>query len=144
MTRLPLQTFLAIAALAIAACGSEAPPPAAVDEEVDELAAPVATLQAPAPAPAPTPIPLPLAPIVIPADAIGGTPVTNLDDAYARGSAGLQKYCVDEGMPCDSFYAKDTTEQGDHWLLMYFGTPRNQAMYINVRVYPDGRAEVER
>ena len=77
-------------------------------------------------------------------DAIGGTPVANIQDAFVRGNAGMQKYCVDQDIPCESFYVKDTIQEGEAWVLQFFGNPRNQGMYVNVRVYPDGRAEVER
>lgn len=142
MTRLPFQTLLAIAVLALAACASEEPPPAPDDEDGAEPAAEVAA--EPAPAPTPALPPPPPAPVVIPPDAIGGTPVTNIQDAFVRGNAGMQKYCVDQEIPCESFYVKDTIQEGEAWVLQFFGNPRNQGMYVNVRVYPDGRAEVER
>jgi len=142
MTRLPLQTLLALAVLALVACGSEEPPPAPAAEETEDFAAPVA--EEPAPAPTPALPPPPPAPVVIPPDAIGGTPVANIQDAFERGNAGMQKYCVDQGIPCESFYVKDTIQEGEGWVLQFFGNPHNQGMYVNVRVFPDGRAEVER
>jgi hypothetical protein len=141
--RLPAQTLLAVAVLALAACTSKAPPPATADEEFEDTAA---VVEEPAPAPAPTPAlpPPPPAPVVIPPDAIGGTPVTNIQEAFVRGNAGMQKYCVDQGIPCESFYVKDTIMEGDAWILQFFGNPRNEGMYVNVRVFQDGRAEIER
>ena len=139
--------LFASAALALAACSSKAPPaPPAEDTAADT--APVAAEPAATPAPAPAPQsslpPPPAAPVVIPAEAIGGTPVANIQDAFTRGNAGMQKYCQDQGIPCGSFYVKDTVQEGGGWVLQFFGNPYNEGMYVNVRVFPDGRAEVER
>jgi hypothetical protein len=142
--RLPAQILLAVAMLALAACSSKAPPPATEDEALDDTTAVVAEEPAPAPAPTPALPPPPAAPVVIPPDAIGGTPVTNIQEAFVRGNAGMQKYCVDQGIPCDSFYVKDTIMEGEAWILQFFGNPHNEGMYVNVRVFQDGRAEIER
>ena len=133
--------LLASAALALAACSSKTPPAPPAEEPAAETA-PVAA--EPAPAPQSSLPPPPAAPVVIPAEAIGGTPVANIQDAFTRGNAGMQKYCQDQGIPCESFYVKDTVQEGRGWVLQFFGNPYNEGMYVNVRVFPDGRAEVER
>lgn len=137
--------LFASAALALAACSSKAPPAPPPEEPAAETA-PVAAAPAAEPAPAPKSSlpPPPAAPVVIPAEAIGGTPVANIQDAFTRGNAGMQKYCQDQGIPCESFYVKDTVQEGEGWVLQFFGNPHNEGMYVNVRVFPDGRAEVER
>lgn len=142
MTRRQSARFLfASAALALAACSSKTPPAPPAEEPAAETA-PVAA--EPAPAPQSSLPPPPAAPVVIPAEAIGGSPVANIQDAFTRGNAGMQKYCQDQGIPCGSFYVKDTVQEGGGWVLQFFGNPYNEGMYVNVRVFPDGRAEVER
>lgn len=137
--------LFASAALALAACSSKAPPAPPAEDPVAETATVAAAPAAePAPAPKSSLPPPPAAPVVIPAEAIGGTPVANIQDAFTRGNAGMQKYCQDQGIPCESFYVKDTVQEGEGWVLQFFGNPHNEGMYVNVRVFPDGRAEVER
>lgn len=145
-----------LAATGLAACGGETPP-----VPVAPAPAPAAEA-APAPAPAPaTPVvatPAPAAPTgeqesfatkaataAIPADAIGGSPVTNMQDAWTRGNEALKKYCADNGIPFDSFFTKESpVETNGYWTMQFFGDPNGQGMYVGVRVYPDGRAEIVR
>jgi hypothetical protein len=153
-----LITLLAAALLA-SGCGSEeAPKPEA---------APVEKAAAPAPAPQPAAAPVATAPVqppppppspqythpalttqataVIPPDAIGGTPTDMASfDPTQRGKLAIEKYCQDMKFSCESFYAKDMQEIQGAWVLQYFGTPGGNGMYVDVRVYNDGRAEIVR
>jgi hypothetical protein len=159
--------------LILSACGGD-PPPATVADEEPKAEAPVAQAAAPqAPAltplpppeipanyvPSPTPAPPPMvnghqpqesyvtkqADALIPADAIGGSPVTNDDDAWYRGKAAMQKYCEDNGIPFANFAVKEPpVATNGYWTMQYFGTHHNQGVYVGIRVYPDGRAEVMR
>lgn len=146
-------------AAALAACGGETPPaPAKAEPEPMAAPAPVAPapVAAPAPAPVETPAPAPAsgaqesfatkqAAAAIPADAIGGSPVTNMPEAWMRGNEALKKYCVDNDMDCSNFYTKESpVETGGYWTMQFFGEDGGQPMYVGVRVYPDGRAEVVR
>jgi hypothetical protein len=146
-----------LAATGLAACGGDTPP------------APVASKPEPVAeaAPSPEPAPAPAAPVAtpaaaassgeqesfatkaataaIPADAIGGSPVTNMPDAWTRGNEALKKYCADNSIPCDSFFTKESpVETNGYWTMQFFGDPNGQAMYVGVRVFPDGRAEIVR
>lgn len=142
-----------LAASGLAACGGETPPaPAAPQPQ------PVAAPAPPPPATAPTAPPPPpastgaqesfatkQATAAIPADAIGGSPVTNMPDAWTRGNEALKKYCADNGIDCASFFTKESpVETNGYWTMQFFGDPNGQAMYVGVRVYPDGRAEIVR
>lgn len=147
------------AALAVG-CG-ETPPPRPAP--VAEVPAPAPAEPAPAPAPAePAPAPVVATPApptngaqesfatkdataAIPADAIGGSPVTNQADAWVRGNEAARKYCEDNGIPFDSFYVKESPiETSGYYTMQFYGAPNNQGMYIGVRVFPDGRAEIVR
>jgi hypothetical protein len=82
-------------------------------------------------------------PAIIPAEAIGGTPVTNLTEAWHRARAGMEKYCIDNQIPFEAFYQKgDMTQEGDHYTASWFGSVHDQGRYVTVLVYPDGRAEI--
>lgn len=51
------------------------------------------------------------------------------------------------GIASDSFYFKSSVEDmGGYWMMTFYGNPPTQpdGMYIDVRVYPDGSAEVMR
>jgi hypothetical protein len=154
-----LPTLALIAASTLVACGGETPPAPATEKPAPIAEAPAAAEQpAAAPAPVATPTPAPAAPAgeqesfatkaataAIPADAIGGSPVTNMPDAWVRGNEALKKYCADNGMDCANFFTKEEPVQtGGYWTMQFFGEAKGQAMYVGVRVYPDGRAEVIR
>lgn len=158
--------FLALlSATTLGACGggpAPAPaPPAAEEKPVAETAPPTAAAPAAAPVTSvPTPSPAPAvsgasreqesfatkaASAAIPADAIGGTPIANIEEAWERGQQALEKYCSDNAMPCDSFYVKESPQEtGGYFTMQFFGAPNNNPMYIGVRIYQDGRAEVIR
>lgn len=152
-----------LAATTLSACGGDrapAVPPPAEKPVAEQSAAPEPTPKAepvvstPAPSPAPSESGLPAAQesfatkaatAAIPADAIGGSPVVNLADAWVRGHEALKKYCGDTAMPCDSFYVKESPQEtSGYYTMQFFGAPNNDPMYIGVRIYPDGRAEVIR
>lgn len=82
----------------------------------------------------------------VPADAIGGERLDT--DTYAlamRGQAALYKHFDDLGVAKDSFYFKfPVTERGGYWSMGFYGTPptRPDGVYVEVRVHPDGSAEV--
>jgi hypothetical protein len=151
-----------LATLLAVGCGGE-PEPAPAPKPAVEAPAPAPAAPAPAPAvaePPPvvaTPAPAPptngaqesfatkTATAAIPADAIGGSPVTNQADAWVRGNDAVRKYCEDNGIPFDSFYVKESPiETSGYYTMQFYGAPNNQGMYIGVRVYPDGRAEIVR
>jgi len=152
-----------LAASALSACGSNSAPPASPAAEPAAAATPAAPEPAPRAAPTiatPAPNPAAAAPgqsapqesfatkaatAAIPADAIGGSPVANQADAWVRGHEALKKYCSDNAMPCDSFYVKESPQEtSGYYTMQFFGAPNNDPMYIGVRIYPDGRAEVIR
>lgn len=148
--------FLALACAAtLAACGGETPPaPATAKNEPAAAPAPAPAAPDPAPVASPTPAP-PSAPqesfatkaatAAIPADAIGGSPVGNMQEAWVRGNEALKKYCADNGMECSSFFTKESpVETGGFWTMQFFGEANGEPMYVGVRVYTDGRAEVIR
>lgn len=167
--RIPVAAVLA--ALLLSACGKPTPPPAPVAEpepiEVETQPAPFASappmpLQPPPindPGYVPTPMPAPppemggvkpqesyvtkAATAAIPADAIGGSPVTNETDAWFRGDSALRKYCEDHRIPFNEFRVKEKpVKTGDYWTMQYFGAVNGQGIYVGIRVYPDGRAEI--
>jgi hypothetical protein len=151
-----------LAASTLSACGGDPAPvvPPAAEKPVAEQpsapapAPPAGMVPTPAPSPAPTaPGPPPAqesfatkaATAAIPADAIGGSPVANVADAWVRGHEALKKYCGDNAMPCDSFYVKESPQEtSGYYTMQFFGAPNNDPMYIGVRIYPDGRAEIVR
>lgn len=146
-----------LCAALLAACGGETPP-APTSAKSEPPAAPAEPAPAPAPAPAPVASPTPAAPsgeqesfatkqasAAIPADAIGGSPVTNMQEAWVRGNDALKKYSEDNGWDFSTFFTKEEPVQtGGYWTMQFFGEGAGQAMYIGVRVFPDGRAEIVR
>jgi hypothetical protein len=163
--KFPALPTLLLATLALAACGGDPPPPAqTASTEPAKAAAPATAAEAPPAAPAIVPSPQPVAPAdaaaqnqpqesfvtkaasaAIPADAIGGSPVTNQADAWVRGNEALKKYCADTALPCDSFYVKESPQEtAGYYTMQFFGAPNGEGMYIGVRIFPDGRAEVIR
>ena len=161
-----------LAVLALAACSDSAPPPATPEATapVEMQAPPSAAPPAAAPVPlqppplvdpgfVPSPTPAPpqeyggitpqesyvskAATAAIPAEAIGGSPVTNENDAWFRGHAALQKYCEDQRLPFDAFRIKEKpVKTGAYWTMQYFGAPNGQGTFVGIRVFPDGRAEI--
>lgn len=157
--KIRLASLSLIAVAGLAACGGETPPaPAAPKPEpVAEAAPPPAAAPAPAPVPAAAPSPAATqtgeqesfstkqAAAAIPADAIGGSPVTNMPDAWTRGNEALKKYCADNGINCVNFFTKESpVETSGYWTMQFFGDIDGQPAYVGVRVFPDGRAEVVR
>lgn len=156
--KIRLASLSLIAVAGLAACGGETPPvPAATKPEPAAEAAPAPAPAPPVAAPAPPPAPAPIqtgeqesfatkqAAAAIPADAIGGSPVTNMPDAWTRGNEALKKYCADAGINCANFFTKESpVETGGYWTMQFFGEIDGQAAYVGVRVFPDGRAEVVR
>ena len=152
--RIPLLALICAATLA--ACGGETPPAPATAKS-EPAPAPVEPAPAPAAPPAvASPEPAPAQPggpqesfatkaatAAIPADAIGGSPVTNMQEAWVRGNEALKKYCADNGIDSSSFFTKESpVEGGGYWTMQFFGDPKGQGMYVGVRVFPDGRAEI--
>jgi hypothetical protein len=169
--RSSLSVVLALAAVALlSACsGSEktpAEPPAAAAEPAPspspaQSAAPVgqapsfdaipvdqpAQPRPPAPAATPEPQPQPVG-FRVPADAIGGENMgVQTFDVATRGEAALRKHFTDAGVDPSTFYFKIPVEQRDgYWTMTFYGNPPTQpdGMYVEVRVFPDGSAEVKR
>ncbi len=136
---------LTLVTAVLAACGGETPPATPKDEAPPAVEAPAeaATPAPSAPMSAPPQAPPPVKEITaIPADAIGGTPVANVQDAFTRGNAALDKYLTDRQIPRESFYVKETARSGDRWDMMVYGSPNNVGQYLHILVYDDGRAEV--
>jgi hypothetical protein len=149
--RIPLLALICAATLA--ACGGETPQaPATAKSEPAAEPTPAPAAPAPVATPAPAPPSGPqesfstkAATAAIPAEAIGGSPVTNMQEAWVRGNEALKKYCADNGMECGSFFTKESpVETGGYWTMQFFGEANGEAMYVGVRVYTDGRAEVIR
>jgi hypothetical protein len=169
MTATVRLALIAALGVLVAACDREnaAPPSAA-----DEAAAPVAadeprpaegfTTDAPEPgvvAAAPTAAaPVVIAPNVpnhddrrirkaiaeIPASVLGG-PVDIADEDVSREHAfkALYRHVSGMGLPVDSFYRKYEDEVGGYRYYMFFGVPKEgEGLYVHVRVFPDGRAEI--
>ena len=169
--RIPVLASLAV--FALSACDKPAPPAQPAEEleplaaDVPAVSAPALTPQptlvppppvndpgyvaTPAPAPPPefggvTPqesFATKAATAAIPAEAIGGSPVTNDTDAWFRGDAALRKFCEDQKLPFSNFGTKEKpVKTGGYWTMQYFGAVNGQGMYVGIRVYPDGRAEI--
>ena len=140
MNKLPLRfAALSLAAVQLAACGEEEAP--APKQTVER------TAKKPEPAtPAPAPLPPPVAQetyVVMPEDT-GVEPPKNIMSAFDVGQAALEQWCLEQKVSCETFGRKDMQQEGDHWVTSYFGAPNGQGMFVNVRIYTDGRAEVVR
>jgi hypothetical protein len=167
--RSSLTVALALAAVvSLSACsGSEKapadPPAAAAEATPTETPAAAPVRQAPSfnsipvdqptqpPPPAPVDTPEPQQQPVgfrVPADAIGGEKMaTTTFDIATRGEMALKKHFTDAGVDPSTFYFKIPVEQrGNYWTMTFYGNPPTQpdGMYVEVRVYPDGSAEVMR
>jgi hypothetical protein len=154
-----LPALALVTAATLAACGGEKPPAPAAEAPV-AAAEPAAPVAEPVPAPVASPVPAtpdPAVPqqqesfatktatVAMPADAIGGSPVTNSADAWVRGNEAMKKYCADTAIPCDSFYVKESPQEtSGYYTMQFYGSPNGEGMYVGVRVYPDGRAEIVR
>ncbi len=101
----------------------------------------------PAPATAPEAPPQPVG-FRVPADAIGGEKMESTTYSIAtRGELALKKHFTDAGIDPSTFYFKIPVEdRGGYWTMTFYGNPPTQpdGMYVEVRVYPDGSAEVMR
>jgi hypothetical protein len=133
---LSLRLLLPLTAVALlAACGEEdAPAPKqTVKREAKRQQEPAA---APAPVAQETHV-------VMPEDT-GVQPPKDGFSAYDVGQAALEQWCREKQFDCAEFGRKDMIQEGDHWVTQYFGAPNGQGMYVSVRIYQDGRAEVVR
>jgi hypothetical protein len=80
----------------------------------------------------------------VPAALLGG-PATDIthDEAFDRAFKALYHYLGQKRVPTQSFYLKYQDQQGGYWTYMFFGDPTpGEGMYVHVRVFPDGRAEI--
>jgi hypothetical protein len=80
----------------------------------------------------------------VPAALLGGqvTDITQ-EEAYDRAFKALYHYLGQRRIPTQSFYLKYNDQQGGFWTYMFFGDPTpGEGMYVHVRVFPDGRAEI--
>lgn len=80
----------------------------------------------------------------VPAALIGGAASDiTADQAYDRAFKALYHHLAQKKVPTQSFYLKYNDKQGGYWTYMFFGDPTpGQGMYVHVRVFPDGRAEI--
>jgi hypothetical protein len=80
----------------------------------------------------------------VPAALIGGaTSDITAEQAYDRAFKALYHHLAQKKIPTQSFYLKYNDSQGGYWTYMFFGDPTPGAgMYVHVRVFPDGRAEI--
>lgn len=80
----------------------------------------------------------------VPAAMLGGqlTEIT-AEEAYDRAFKALYMYLGQRRIPTQSFYLKYQDDQAGYWIFMFFGDPTpGEGMYVHVRVFPDGRAEI--
>jgi hypothetical protein len=84
----------------------------------------------------------------VPADAIGGDQMeATTFNVATRGEMALRKHFTDAGIDPSTFYFKIPVDQrGNYWTMTFYGNPPTQpdGMYVEVRVYADGSAEVMR
>lgn len=139
---------------AAASVESESPRPA----EGFTTEAPVATMATP-----PAPITAEGAPVVIAANIPGsedrslrkaiaeipaamlGGPANLAADAEPldRAFQALNSYLAKRQIPSQTFYAKHQNYAHGYWTYMFFGDPKpGEGMYVHVRIFPDGRAEI--
>ncbi len=80
----------------------------------------------------------------VPAALLGGQ-LTDIsqEQAYDRAFKALYHYLGQKRIATQSFYLKYHDRQGGYWTYMFFGDPvPGEGMYVHVRVFPDGRAEI--
>jgi uncharacterized protein (DUF2461 family) len=80
----------------------------------------------------------------VPAAMIGGA-ATDIspDQSYDRAFRALNYHLGQKRVPTQSFYLKYQEAQGGFTTYMFFGDPTpGEGMYVYVRVFPDGRAEI--
>lgn len=80
----------------------------------------------------------------VPAAMLGGqlTEISS-EEAYDRAFKALYGYLGQRRIPTQSFYLKYRDNQAGYWIFMFFGDPPpGDGMYVHVRVFPDGRAEI--
>lgn len=80
----------------------------------------------------------------VPAAMLGGqlTEISG-EEAYDRAFKALYGYLGQRRIPTQSFYLKYRDDQAGFWIFMFFGDPPpGDGMYVHVRVFPDGRAEI--
>lgn len=80
----------------------------------------------------------------VPAAMIGGA-ATDIspDQSYDRAFRALNYHLGQKRVPTQSFYLKYHESQGGYTTYMFFGDPPpGDGMYVYVRVFPDGRAEI--
>lgn len=80
----------------------------------------------------------------VPAAMLGGqlSDITQ-EQAYDRAFRALYHYLGQKRIATQSFYLKYYDQQGGFWTYMFFGDPvPGEGMYVHVRVFPDGRAEI--
>jgi hypothetical protein len=80
----------------------------------------------------------------VPAALLGGQATDiSADEAYDRAFKALYHYLGQRRIATQSFYLKYNDKQGGFWTYMFFGDPTpGEGLYVHVRVFPDGRAEI--
>lgn len=146
---------IALAVLALAACGEDEPAPAAetvveapADSPPPDAAPPVDAAPeseaAALHAEETKNFPKPGTTVTMAHDEIGVKPAKNIQEAYNTANVAFDRYCEQTGMDRASFYIKDATEAPDRWTVTFFGAPSGVAMYVTMYVFPDGRYEIVR
>lgn len=80
----------------------------------------------------------------IPATLIGGiVPDVSEEEAPQRAFRALYTYLDRKNIPKESFYLKYFDKDAGYWTFMFFGVPTpGEGLYVYVRLFPDGRAEI--
>lgn len=74
----------------------------------------------------------------------GGPIDLSSEEASAeRAFTVLYSYLEKQRLPTDTFYMKYSDEVNGYRYYMFFGIPREgEGLYVHVRLFPDGRAEI--
>ena len=80
----------------------------------------------------------------IPATLIGGIVAdVSEEEAPQRAFRALYNYLDRKNIPKESFYLKYFDKDAGYWTFMFFGVPTaGEGLYVYVRLFPDGRAEI--
>jgi hypothetical protein len=80
----------------------------------------------------------------VPAALLGGqVQDVGEEDANQRAFRALYAYLARKRIPSETFYLKYYDKDAGYWTFMFFGIPwPNEGLYVYVRIFPDGRAEI--
>lgn len=65
------------------------------------------------------------------------------EEAYDRAFKALYSFLAQQRIPTESFYLKDKPDNSAYRTFMFFGEKApGEGLYVYVRIFPDGRAEI--